>query len=129
MSRDLSGIEADYESCITFARDDPDLARFIEGLSDPQAKVQLASLTGRAKQHLQAQLGVRGEDILVTNIQPLEPLCHDPSVCAQSRPGYVIRLVADGQVYEYRARILGEACILWREVQSEPTASLRHETV
>lgn len=127
--RDLSIIQADYGNCVAFAKGDPDLARFIDGLSDPQTERQISSLTDRAKQHLQAQLGVRGEDILITNIQPLEPLCHDPSVCAQSRPGYVIRLVADGQVYEYRARILGEACILWREVQSEPTASLRHETV
>jgi hypothetical protein len=127
--RDLSAVQANYDSCVTFARGDSELARLIDGLSDPQAEATIARLTALAREDLRIRFDLQSEHIPVRSIQPLEPLCHDPSVCAQSRPGYVIRLVADGQVYEYRARILGEACILWREVQSEPTASLRHETV
>jgi hypothetical protein len=128
LHRDLFGVQPDYDSCVDFARGDPDLARFIDGLSESQPETRIASLIDRAKRHLQAQLEARGEDISVTNVRPLEPLCHAPSHCAKSRPGYVIRLVAEGQVYEYRARVLGEICILWCEVQSEPAASLRHVT-
>jgi hypothetical protein len=129
LHRDLSNVQPDYDSCVDFARGDPDLARFIDGQSDSQPEIRIAELIDRAKQHLQAQLGARREDISVTNIRPLEPLCHDPSLCAKSRPGYVIRLVAEGQVYEYRARLLGEVNILWCEVQSEPRASIPHGTV
>jgi hypothetical protein len=127
--RDLSGIQADYDSCVAFAKGDPDLVRLIDGLSDSQSEGQLSGLTDRAKGHLQARLGIRREDILVINVQSLESLCYESGDCARSRPGYVIRLVAEDQVYEYRARVLGEICILWCEVQSEPTAIFLHETI
>jgi hypothetical protein len=35
--RDLSGVQPYAESCVSFARGDPDLARFIEGMSSPTA--------------------------------------------------------------------------------------------
>jgi hypothetical protein len=128
LHRDLSNVQPDYDSCVDFARGDPDLARFMDGLSDSQTETQISGLVDRAREHLQAQLGVRREDIQVTDIQPLESLCHDPGLCAEGRPGHIIRLVAEGQVYEYRARILGKVCVLWREVKSEPMAALPHGT-
>lgn len=118
LSHDLSGIRPDYDSCVAFARGIPDLDRFVDGLSDPQAEAQLVSLVDRAKKHLQAQLEIRREDISVTHIRPLLPLCSDLSVCPSSGRGYVIVLVAEERAYEYRARILDEMCILWREVSS-----------
>jgi hypothetical protein len=129
LDRDLSGVQADYGSCVAFARGDPDLARFVDSLSDSQTEVQMTGLVDRARQDLQAQQGVRTEDISVVNIQDLGPLCHDPSVCVSDRPGYVIHLMVDGRVYEYWARVLGKASILWCETEHEPTTPLLHETV
>jgi hypothetical protein len=127
--RDLSGVRPDYESCVAFARGDPDLARMIDGLSDAQAEATIARLTELAGKDLQARFDLERKDILVTSIRPLEPICRGLEACTSNRPGYVIQLTVADRLYEYRARILDQKIVLWREVQSEPVGPLRHETV
>jgi hypothetical protein len=82
---------------------------------DRAEKVQIAKLTERARQHLQAQLGVRDEAIVVKSVRPLASLCYEQDTCTH-RPGYVIELLADGRTYEYNARMLGNVWALWREI-------------
>jgi hypothetical protein len=80
-----------------------------------QEGTPVARLTAKAVQHLHEQLGVPSQDIRITSVRPLLPLCDDPERCPVSWPGYIIHLRVEDRVYEYSARMLQQTCILWRE--------------
>ena len=101
----------------------PKTLRFAAGLSDSRIENEIARLTQQAIQHLQAQLWVPSEDISVESIQPLEPLCCDPNACPQVHSGYLIRLMVNGLVYEYSARVGRGMSILWCEVPPTPVCT------
>jgi hypothetical protein len=116
LDRDLSGVQTDYESCVAFARSQPELVRLIDGPSGPQAEAAIARASALAREDLQARFGHRAKDIAVKSVLPLAPLCRDRDACAPDAPGYVIQLAAGGRLYEYRSRVSREVIILWREV-------------
>ena len=94
------------------------------GPADPHVEAEVARLTQQAIRHLQAQLGVQSRGISVESIQPLESLCRAPDVCPSAHSGYFIRLMVDGLIYEYRARVGEEVSILWCEVPPAPVYAL-----
>jgi hypothetical protein len=94
------------------------------GSADPQVEAEIARLTQQAIWHLQAQLEVQSRGISVESIRPLESLCRVPDVCPSAHSGYLIRLMVDGLIYEYRARAGEEVSILWCEVPPAPAYAL-----
>ena len=82
-----------------------------------QEDTRVATLVRLARTNLQARLGIRVEVIALESIRPLIFPCSAPDTCQERQPGYIIRLAVDNEVYEYNARVLGEQCILWHEVE------------
>jgi hypothetical protein len=70
-----------------------------------------------ARSDMATRLGVRPGEVVV---QGTEPLTFPPSPAGAERarrPGYVIRLAVGGQEWQYAGRLLGDAYVLWREVE------------
>ena len=82
-----------------------------------QEDAQVATLVRLARTNLQARLDIPAEGIALESTRPLILPCSAPETCPERPPGYMIRLAADNEVYEYNARILGQQYILWHEVE------------
>ena len=85
--------------------------------SSRQKDVQVATLVRLARTNLQARLDIPAKGIVLESTESWTFPCPAPETCPERQPGYSIRLAADNVVYEYNARMLGEQCILWHEVE------------
>jgi hypothetical protein len=85
--------------------------------SGRQEDVQIATLVRLARTDLQARLGIQAQAIALESTRPLIFPCPVPDACQERQPGYMIRLAVDDVAYEYNARMLGEQCALWYEVE------------
>ncbi len=94
-------------------RQDGDISR----ASVSVAQDDLQALIDLARNDMATRLGVQPREVTV---QSTEPLSFPPARAGTEgarQPGYVIRLAAGGQVCQYSGRPLGDAYVLWREVQ------------
>jgi hypothetical protein len=75
-----------------------------------------------ARAHLGQRLGVRTAEITVQSVTPLvfpRPTGQPAEASAEIvrvSSGFVIKLAANGSVFEYHGRVVGVLCMLWREL-------------
>ena len=81
------------------------------------AQDDLKALIDLARNDMATRLGVRPREVTV---QSTEPLSFPPAQAGAEgarQPGYAIRLAAGGQECRYSGRPLGDAYVLWREIE------------
>ncbi len=84
--------------------------------SVPVVQDDLDILVDLARNDMATRLGIRPKEIALESTEPLSFPSARAGV-AGTPPGYTIHLTARGQVYEYAGRPLGDAYVLWREIQ------------
>jgi hypothetical protein len=79
---------------------------------------RVARLASMARERLGAQMHVQAQEIQVLGVETWT-FPYRAAGASEGQPdeaGYVIRLAAGGQVYEYKAKVAGDLYVLWREV-------------